>query len=60
MSPPPCITPFLSVLHQNKALHDFGKREQHSIVERNIGLEYALETESVTYLQSVHSNIGDT
>ena len=34
--------PFLSVLHQNKALHNFRKRVQRLIVERNIGLEYAL------------------
>ena len=40
--PPPYSIPFLSVLHQNKALHNFHKRGQRSIVERNIGLEYAL------------------
>ena len=33
--------PFLSVLHQNKALYNFRKTGQRSIVERNIGLEYA-------------------
>ena len=33
---------FLSVLHQNKALHNFGTRGQCSIVKCNIGLEYAL------------------
>ena len=27
---------------QNKALHNFHKRGQRSIVEQNIGLEYAL------------------
>ena len=39
---PPYSIPFLSVLHQNKALHNFCKKEQRSIVECNIGLEYAL------------------
>ena len=34
--------PFLSVIHQNKALHIFFKRGQLSIVECNIDLEYAL------------------
>ena len=34
--------PFLSVLHQNEALHNFPKRGQRSIVKCNIGLEYAL------------------
>ena len=41
---PPYSIPFLtflSVLHQNKALCKFCKRVQRSIVERNIGLEYA-------------------
>ena len=41
--PPPCYSiPFLSVLHQNKSLHNFCKRGQRSIVEHNIGPEYAL------------------
>ena len=40
--PPPNSIPFLSVLHQNKALYNFRKRVQYSIVECNIGLEYAL------------------
>ena len=39
---PPYSIPFLSVLHQNKALHNFPKRGQRSIVERNIGLECVL------------------
>ena len=34
---------FLSVLHQNKTLYNCSKREQRSIVERNVGLEYALK-----------------
>ena len=38
----PYSIPFLNVLHQNKALHNFCKRGQCLIVERNIGLEYAL------------------
>ena len=41
---PPYSIPSLSVLHQNKALYNFHERGQRSIVERNIGLEYALET----------------
>ena len=40
----PHSVPFLSVLHQNKALHNFCKGGQRSIVERNIVLEYALRT----------------
>ena len=31
--------PFLRVLHQNKALYNFRKKGQRSIVERNISLE---------------------
>ena len=38
----PSIQSFLSVLHQNKALHNFCKRWKRSIVECKIGLEYAL------------------
>ena len=41
-NPPPYSTPFLSILHQNKALHNCCKRGQRSIVERTIGIEYAL------------------
>ena len=40
-SPLPYSIPFLSVLHQNKALHNFCQRGHCSIVKRNIGLEYA-------------------
>ena len=36
--------PFLNVLCQYKALHNFPKRGQHSIVKCNIGLGYALST----------------
>ena len=32
--------PFLNILHQNKAFHNFCKKGQRSIVECNIGLEY--------------------
>ena len=39
---PPFSIPFLSVVHQNKALYNFRKMGQYSIVQRNIGLEYAL------------------
>ena len=43
ISPPPTYSiPFLSGLHQNKALYNFPKKGQRSIVECNIGLEYAL------------------
>ena len=38
----PYSIPFLSVLHQNKAMHNFRKKGQRSIVERNIGLQYTL------------------
>ena len=38
--PLPYSISFLSVLHQNKALDNFCKRGQHSIVECNIGLDY--------------------
>ena len=49
--PSPHSIPFLSVLHQNKALYNFRKRGQRSIVERNIGLEYALKS-----INSITSN----
>ena len=39
--PSPYSASFLSVMHQNKALDNFCKRGQHSIAERDIGLEYA-------------------
>ena len=45
--------PFLSVLHQNKALHSFCKRGQCSIVEHNIGLEYALVKNPLYVLNSI-------
>ena len=38
----PPIQSVLTFLHQNKALHSFCKRVKCSIVECNIGLEYAL------------------
>ena len=41
-NPPAYSIPFLSVLHQNKSLHNFFKSGQHSIVERDIDLEYTL------------------
>ena len=44
----PPLPPLFSVLHQNKALYDFHKRGQHSIVECNIGLEYALASPQET------------
>ena len=42
----PYSIPFLSVLHQNKALYNFHKKGQRSIVEYNIGLEYAKDNKS--------------
>ena len=42
------IPPLVSVLHQNKALYNFHKRGQHSTVECNIGLEYALASPQET------------
>ena len=42
ISPSPYLISLLSVLHQNKALHNFRKRGQRWIDECNIGLEYAL------------------
>ena len=41
-APSPYSIPFLKVLYQNKTLHNFPKSGQHSIVKRNIGVEYAL------------------
>ena len=38
----PLSIPFLSVLYQNKALHNFPKRRQRLIVKRNIDPEYVL------------------
>ena len=43
-SPSPNSTPFLSALHQNKALYNFRTRVHRSIVERNVGLEYVLNS----------------
>ena len=40
-SPSPYSVSFLSVLHQNKALHNFCKRMECLIVEHNMSLEYA-------------------
>ena len=42
--PSPYSTPFLSALHQNKALYNFCTRVHRSIVERNVGLEYVLNS----------------
>ena len=36
------LVSFLSGLYQNKALHDFRKKGQLSIFERNLDLKYAL------------------
>ena len=42
LSPLSYSIPFLSVLYRNETLYNFCQRGQCSIVERNIGLEYAL------------------
>ena len=49
ISPSPYSISFLSVLHQNKTLYNFPKRGQRSIVERNIDLEYVLNSMIGTY-----------
>ena len=50
------LIPFLSVLHQNKALYNFHKMGQHSIVrcnnEWNIGLEYAQLVASIAHIST--------
>ena len=43
---------FLSDLHRNKALYDFRKRGQRSIVERNISLEYSLLVASNSHIST--------
>ena len=43
--PTPYSILFLSVLYQNKALYNFRKRGEYSIVEHNKGLEYALHSQ---------------
>ena len=52
--------PFLNVLHQNKALYNFHKRGQHSIVkyniECNIGLEYTLLVASNAHISKTLSH----
>ena len=53
-TPPPYSISFLSVLHQNKALYNFCKRWQYSIVKHNTSLEYALQaTESNQYFRYI-------
>ena len=47
----PYSIPIPGVLHQNKALYNFRKRGQRSIVERNIGLEYALYSVIIYFFQ---------
>ena len=43
MLPLPCYSiPFWNALHRNKALYNCCKTWQHSIIQRNICLEYAL------------------
>ena len=40
--PPTYLIPFLNILHQNKALYNFCKKGQLSLIGRNIDLKYAL------------------
>ena len=47
---------FVSVLHQNKALHNLRKRGQRSIAKRNIGQEYVLT--GVLLLRTVASELA--
>ena len=54
--PIPYSIPFISVLHRNKALYNFRKRWQHSIVEHNIGLEYALLVVSNSHISTTLPN----
>ena len=65
VTPLPYSIPFLSVLHRNKALHNFRKNGQRSIVERDIGLEYALLVASnshisTTLFHSLWKNVYDS
>ena len=52
------IFKILSVLHQNKALHNFHKKGQRSIVENNIGLEYAQSTMMASLLFPVLARVA--
>ena len=52
----PYSIPFLRVLRQNKALYNFCKRRQRSIVERNIGLEYTLLVASNSHISTILSH----
>ena len=54
---PPNSILFLDVLRQNKALYNFRKREQCSIVERNISLEYDLISSYKTHEQDCISKL---
>ena len=63
--PLPYSIPFLSVLHRNKALYNFRKKGQRSIVERIIGLEYALlevsnSDISLTLSHPLWKNVSDS
>ena len=58
----PYSMPLQSVFHKNKAMHNFCKRGQHSIVEHNIGVEYALtvynfQSSLSILISSIHSVI---
>ena len=52
----PYSIPFLRVLRQNKALYNFCKRRQRSIVERNIGLEYTLLVALNSHISTILSH----
>ena len=63
LTPPPAPRPptsywipFLSVLHRNKALFNFRKRGQRSIVQRNVGLEYAQLVASNSHISTTLSH----
>ena len=57
VTPLPYSIPFLSVLHRNKALHNFRKNGQRSIVERDIGLEYALLVASNSHISTLFHSL---
>ena len=45
-----------SVLHRNKALYNFRKKGQRSVVKRDIGLEYALLVASNFHISTTLSH----
>lgn len=53
--PSPYSIPFLIFLPKNKSFYNFWKKGQHLIVQRNIGLEYALIM--IKYYPHIHLNL---